>query len=258
MLELAIIVAVLLGASLIGLYLTSANTTVTTTTSEPSITSPPPPCTQPYLQPTYASNGTQITGVGIYAFVMSPGSTIGLCVLYVGTSPDANYSIPATFHTAYAWSYSNGSAAPPAQLASQIPHLDVTAYPATISIPPGRSTTIIEYIVVAPQDSRGFYGLDVTSDCGPIPIAVGYEPSQVNSSDFPGLACGSSGGVLGTVIANYTAGASIANLGPENGIPTTNTTSFSVGYAGGVTPSLLQIASRLPGGNWNVVNLADR
>jgi len=63
------------------------------------------------------------------------------------------------------------------------------------------------------SSAAGFYGLKILQVCVPIAIAVGYQPSQVNTSDFPGYfgvrPC--PGQTMDAQITGYT-GASVAYL----------------------------------------------
>jgi len=221
----SIILVVIIGASLVGAaYLRSkspqASTSTSTTTSQSTTTESPAPCAQSYpsqiTNRTTVSNGTEITEVSYPALVMSPGSSMALCVSYGGSS----YSGPA-YNSVYAWE-SDGQTQPTQGVA-------INASPANVSIAQGQSA-VVEYTVAAGQGSTGFYGLSVLQMCVPIPLAVGYVPSQVNSTDFPGLFglrnCPAQ--FLSPRILGYT-GASIAFLKTESKFsPSENVTNISV------------------------------
>ena len=207
----SIILVVIIGASLIGFsYLrtisTPASTNTSTTTNQSATTQSPTPCAQTYpsqtTNRTTLSNGTEITQVAYPALVMSTSSSIALCVSYGGSS----YSGPA-YNSVYAW---ESSGQQPAQ------NVSISASPADISIAEGQSA-VVEYTVAAGQGSTGFYGLTVLQLCAPVPLAIGYDPSQVNSTDFPGLFgirnCPAQ--FLSPQIVGYT-GASIAYLKTES------------------------------------------
>jgi hypothetical protein len=206
-LALSMVLVVVISAGLIG----AAYLLTNSTTSQSTLTRSPAPCVSSYPQSavnrTTLSNGTEVTHVTSPALVMSPGSTMSVCVYYGGSS-DASYSIPASSSIS-AWG-PGGQQLQPAQ------NLNVTASPALISIPPGQST-VIEYTVTAGQGSTGFYSLSMAEACGQVPVAVGDEPSRVNASDFPG-SFGSyfcPGQTLYSTIVGYT-GASIAYLTNES------------------------------------------
>lgn len=182
-LALSMVLVVVIAAGLIGAAYLRTNSTPSSTssaTSQSTLIRSPAPCVTSYPQSavnrTTLSNGTQVTHVTSPALVMSPGSTMSVCVYYGGSS-GASYSIPASSSVSV-WG-PGGQQLQPAQ------NLNVTASPALISIPSGQST-VIEYTVTAGQGSTGFYSLSTAEACVPVPVAVGDEPSRVNASDFPG------------------------------------------------------------------------
>lgn len=185
-----------------------------------AIPTSPQPCAQPYpsqtTNRTTLANGTVITRTALPALVVSPGSTVALCVDYANGS----YSGPA-YHSVSDWA--SGQTAP-AQ------NVNTTASPADVYVTDGQSVGV-EYTLTTGPESTGFYGLGLLQFCVPVPVAVGYEPSQVNSSDFPGLFgahfCPAAQ-VLDARIVGYT-GASIAYLTSVSSFnPTINITGVSV------------------------------
>jgi hypothetical protein len=126
---------------------------------------------------TELSNYTVVTRSQVPGFIMSPGSTMQLCVEYSSGFLNNTYDGPA-YNSAYSWEQ-NGDLQPTSAAAS-------SASPANISIAVGQSVDVV-YSVTAYSNATGFYGLTLFQYCVPFPIAVGYGASQVSSSDFPGL-----------------------------------------------------------------------
>jgi len=60
----------------------------------------------------------------------------------------------------------------------------MSAFPANFSMSQNQSV-VIEYTVAAGNGATGFYALDPDGCTPGFPLAVGHEPSEVNSSDFP-------------------------------------------------------------------------
>jgi hypothetical protein len=182
----------------------------------------PQPCAQPFPSPTTKvttlSNGTEITQTGYPSLVMSSASTMSVCVDYIGGS----YLGPAGGLIS-TWNLTGGS--------RTAQNVNISASPAELFLAQGEGV-VVEYIVEAGQDSNGFYGLSLLGGmCIPTPIAVGYQPSQVNSTDYPGLfdtVGGCPAGVLDGHIIGYT-GAKIAYLTSESSFnPEINITDVSV------------------------------
>lgn len=215
--SLAFIAVVLFGVAIAG--------AVSVSQPHPYFTTPipqtsPQGCPQAYppqtSNRTSLPNGTEITQVAFPALVVSPGSTTILCVDY----GNGTYSGPA-YNSVSTW---NGERPQGGQ------DVSVSASPADLFISDGQNVDI-EYTLVAGPNSTGFYGLGLLQMCFPVPIAIGYEPSQVNSTDFPGLfgaRFGCPAQVLGAQIIGYSGG-SIAYLKATSSFnPTINITDVSV------------------------------
>jgi hypothetical protein len=221
----SIVLLVVIGASLVGAQYLRTNSasprTSTSASASQSTTTSPTPCAQAYpsqiTNRTTLSNGTEITDVAFPALVMSPNSSMALCVSYGGSS----YS-GSVYNSINAWE-SNGQMQP-------TQNVNINALPASVSIANGQRA-VVEYTVAAGQDSVGFYGLSLLQMCIPVPLAVGYGTSQVNSTDFPGLfgvRFGCPAISLDAQIVGYT-GASITYLETESSFnPTINITGVSV------------------------------
>ncbi len=186
-----------------------------TSTSQSSSTISPSPCDQPYRVPpsnvTTLANGTQITESAEPAFVVGTGSTIDLCLQFVDM-PFYNQSISTPLGSSwFSWPSDFPGPQPPAN------NVSGSASPGNISLSAGQ-TTVIQYKVSTGENSTGFDGLwlgpSYSFGCTAIPVAIGYLPSQVNSSDFPNYAFGlpecNTGPLEGQIIG-YT-GASVAYL----------------------------------------------
>jgi hypothetical protein len=103
-----------------------------------------------------------------------------------------------------------------------------------VSISLGNLTTAeVKYTLSTGPNSTGFYGLHFEGFCNWVPVAVGYEPSQVNFSDFPGLfasrSCCSNCGI--GQIAGYTNARIAYVTSVSTFTPTINITQLSVSSA---------------------------
>jgi hypothetical protein len=203
-----------------GLAIVAALSLIQPPPAPATIPSSPTPCAQAYPSQTSnhttMANGTVITDTAYPALVMNPGSRVTLCVDYA----NGDYSGPA-YNSVSSWN-STGKLS-----ASQ--NVSTSASPPEVFLTQGE-TAAVEYVVTAGPQSRGFYGVGLLNFCIPVPLAVGYEPSQVNSTDFPGLfgARFCPAEVLDTQIVGYT-GASIAYLTSASRFnPTINITGVSV------------------------------
>ncbi len=190
---------------------------------ESSSAQSPAPCAHPFPEPpansTTLSNGTQITSLASPVLLMSPGSTMSVCVLY--RAP--NFSTTANV---YARSWTPNGDLPGPNASGVI----VTASPARISISGGQSL-VVEYTAKAGQDSTpGSYELWMTGGCVYVPFAITNGSAAVDSSDFPGFwtPCMSSGPAVFNRIIGYTA-PSVTYLRNETRVnPEVNVTGISV------------------------------
>src|SRR5271155_2457799 len=166
----------------------SSSATLLASNTGSSSTVSPAPCAEPYRVPvdnqTIFSNGTQIIKSAQPAFVANTGSTMDLCVEYVDQAWGNQTVSAPTPVDVFSWPSNFPNSEPPTN--------DVVGSPslANITLAPGQST-VIEYKVSTGENSTGFDGLGLgpmgSLNCTAIPIAVGYQPSQVNLSDFPNI-----------------------------------------------------------------------
>jgi hypothetical protein len=164
----------------------SQNGSSSTTNGSPSTTlastaSSIQPCSHAFSYPrtntTTLSNGTQITHSAFPVFAADPGTTMTVCAQYA----NGNYSGPV-YDSVYVWG-SNGQFA-------QTHSASISASSSSIaltSVEHHSSIAQVAYSVALLGNSTGFYGILLFQFCAPLPLAVGYEPAQVDSSDFPGL-----------------------------------------------------------------------
>jgi hypothetical protein len=175
------VLAVLLIGSLIYLLASNPAPASTSSSSRTTGSQTTASCSESVSTPTSTqtelSNYTVVTKSQVPGFIMSPGSTMQLCVEYSSGFLNNTYDGPA-YNSAYGWEQ-NGDLQPTNGTAS-------SASPVNISIAVGQSVDVV-YSVTAYSNATGFYGLTLFQHCAPFPIAVGYRASQVNSSDFPGL-----------------------------------------------------------------------
>ena len=122
-------------------------------------------------------NGTVVTQVFWPVFLMKPGSQATVCVIYHNPY---NQTIPANVGAEiFAWG-------PNASALYRSPRLTINASQNTLALSLGQNATLV-FGLDALSNSIGFYGLFLFQRCGMIPVAVGYQASQVNLNDFPGL-----------------------------------------------------------------------
>jgi len=183
----ALIVVLIVIAGAMGLILaTSQNGGSSTTSGSLSTTlastaSSIQPCSHAFSYPqtntTTLTNGTQIIHSAFPVFAANPGTTVTVCAQYA----NGNYSGPV-YDSVYAWG-NNGQLAQThsASISASSNSISLT------SVEHHSSIAQVAYSVALLDNSTGFYGISLFQFCTPFPLAVGYEPSQVNSSDFPGL-----------------------------------------------------------------------
>ena len=130
----------------------------------------------PESNSTVLTNGTVTTRVSWPVFLMKPGSQATVCVAYHNPY---NQTLPASiFAVVLSWGPNVTE-----RLPSQV---KVNASQTDLALSLGRIATVFFQLNV-PLNATGFYGLYLFQQCDLIPIAVGYQASQVNLNDFPGL-----------------------------------------------------------------------
>lgn len=132
-------------------------------------------------------------------FVLSPGSTLTLCVSYRisdVTNPPSNtvqfnasvYTVTSTpianaisnhSYSGYSYSYA------PAQ------GITTSSAPNSIPFQSSMNTTqsvTVAYTITATATASGFYAISFSNECpGFLPLAVGHPASELQPSDFPGF-----------------------------------------------------------------------
>lgn len=112
-----------------------------------------------------------------------------LCVEYVGNStqsgnPSPQYvgsiSLQPTIGVEKCSTSANGTSC----YLIEDPNIKVSANPANVTL---GGKTNVEYTIDATATSRGLYFLAIPFNCPAIPIAIGYDSSELNSSDFPSM-----------------------------------------------------------------------
>lgn len=150
------------------------------------------PCNHDYKVPvsnqTTWTNGTRVIESAEPAFVVDAGSTIDICVQFFALPPPAGNenSKPATVDS-FTWPADFPGPQPPAN------NVTGSALPENVSLSAGQ-TTVVEYKISTGKNSTGFDGLWLgpiqSFGCAPVHLAIGFLPSQVNSSDFPNYQAG--------------------------------------------------------------------
>ncbi len=130
--------------------------------------------------------------------LMSPGSTARICVEYTSLTPSG-----VTFN--------QEAMAEVIPIATSNAGVNVTAQPEPIIVP-GDNNDVSPvpvsygvYTIGLSSGSKGFYILQLPGFCPSIPMAVGYESSQVNSTVFSRFLSGDYGCAWGAgqVVASY-------------------------------------------------------
>lgn len=160
------------------------NATSSASTSQSS-TASPAPCKEPYMLPatnnSTLANGTTVTETKTPVFFVAAGSTMQLCVRFVDLiNINRSVSTSTELYT-FSWPESPSIQTQPANNVSTI------GTPENLSLSPGQSV-VVEYEFTTGKNSTGFDGMMVgplgALSCKAMRIAVGYQPSQINSSDF--------------------------------------------------------------------------
>jgi hypothetical protein len=117
-------------------------------------------------------NGTSYTINYIPVYLMKPNSTAKICTNNWRTIPEMNYSGKVLVGIGKSDSTTHD--------------VTVTAYPQEITIDDTNKTIV--YTITASKDANGFYRFSpMFSDCGGIPIAIGYNTTHSFDNDFPWL-----------------------------------------------------------------------
>ena len=192
----ALLVVVIVAGTGIGYYIGTSSLRTTTSTTTSAVISwrtttfirtvtisqnVSAPCQvgpwSPESNSTFLPNGTVITRVFWPVFLMKPGSQATVCVAYHNPY---NQTIPSNV---WAEVLSWGPNVTALDISSQV-KIDVSQ--SSLALSQGQKATVF-YELDAPLNATGFYGLYLFQQCGLIPVAVGYQGSQVNLNDFPGL-----------------------------------------------------------------------
>lgn len=123
------------------------------------------------------SNGTHVTRVFQPVFLMKPGSRAAVCVTYHNPSSQtirSSVGIGVVDWGPNSSGFTNLSTA-----------VIANSSQSNLALPQGQNATVI-FGLDASSNATGFYGIGL-GGCVPIPMAVGYQASQVNLNDFPGL-----------------------------------------------------------------------
>jgi hypothetical protein len=117
-------------------------------------------------------NGTSLTINYVPVFLMKPNSIGKICTNNWGTIPEMSYSGKVTA------GIGKGD--------STTQDVTVTASPDTITIDNTNKTIV--YTITSSKSSSGFYRFSpMFSNCGGIPIAIGYNSTHSFNNDFPWL-----------------------------------------------------------------------
>jgi hypothetical protein len=118
------------------------------------------------------TNGTSYTINYIPVYLMKPNSTAKICTNNWRTISGMDYS---------------GKVIVGIGKSDSVTHdVTITAYPQEITIDDANKTIV--YAITASKDANGFYRFSpMFSDCGGIPIAIGYNTTHSFDNDFPWL-----------------------------------------------------------------------
>jgi hypothetical protein len=125
------------------------------------------------FQITKFPNGTSVTINYTPVFLMKPNSTGKICTNNWRIEPEMNYSGKVIT------GIGKGDSSAPQDVT-------VVADPDTITMDSANKTIV--YTITTSKDAVGFYRFSpMFSDCGGIPIAVGYDSTHLFDNDFPWL-----------------------------------------------------------------------
>ena len=147
-----------------------------------------------HQQQTRNASGQTITTIFRPVLVMQTSSTAYACVTYQSlyTGPAAGFqgALPNAFSFSLSVCHRIGQAG----LECALSHaLSGSAFPSQVTLRPSMSNFTVVYNVTAPAGSTGFYDSAGDTTWG-YPLAVGYQNSQLNASDFHIVLSGHPGG----------------------------------------------------------------
>jgi hypothetical protein len=145
-------------------------------------------------QQTQNASGQTITTIFRPVLMMQTSSTAYACVTYQSlySGPEAGFqgALPLAFSFSLSVCHKIGQTG----IECSASHaLSGSAFPSQVTLTPSMSNFTVVYTVTVPAGSTGFY--DSTGDTAwGYPLAVGYQNSQLNASDFHIVLSGHPGG----------------------------------------------------------------
>jgi len=124
------------------------------------------------FEQTVLPNGTSLTTNYVPVFLMKPNSTGKICI--------------NNWRTFHGMNYSGNVTAGISKDSSITQDITVKAYPDTVTIDDTNKTIV--YTITASKDATGFYRFSpMFSNCGGMPLAIGYDSTHSFDNDFPWL-----------------------------------------------------------------------
>jgi hypothetical protein len=150
-------------------------------------------CTTPFVKRpsstlTRHDDGTVIVNTRAPVYVMKPGTTGKLCIKYTGLYGGQNYS--GKVYPEIVSPTAGVAATDGAEKVTIAPHPDQIGsgnyyFADAADAIANKASFDVTYTIRAAPDSKGFYGVWPLGFCPGLPLAVGYDASEINySSDF--------------------------------------------------------------------------
>jgi hypothetical protein len=168
-----------------GVFVNETSTQTGTNSTEPasgSCLNPPPGFSiQQFAEATANSSEP-----GELALSIQPGTAAMVCVRYSGTQYSRDLGVTTLQPSVYVETCTQLAGGGGSCQGTQSKTINVTSSPQSIRIS-NETDVIVAYTINAPAGSSGFYMFGIPDNCPSVPLAVGYQPSQLAASDFPGI-----------------------------------------------------------------------
>jgi hypothetical protein len=147
---------------------------------------------QPCLNPSgsivqqFGGSSANSSEPGELAIVLQTGSSATVCVKYAGDTYSPEIGLVTLKPSVFVETCSQMPGGGGSCGGTAISSVTVTSSPQSVEISNG-TDSIVEYTITANANSKGFYLFSTLYSCPAILLAVGYQTSQLVSSDFPGM-----------------------------------------------------------------------
>jgi hypothetical protein len=123
---------------------------------------------------------------GELALALQSGSTATICVRYSGTQYTQDLGLTTLQPSIFVETCSQLAGGGTSCQGTPTNQVTVASSPQSIVIS-NETDVLVQYTLSAASGSKGFYMLGIPDNCPSIPLAVGYQPGQLTTSNFPGI-----------------------------------------------------------------------